>query len=193
MADFTPAFDRTLAHEGGFVNDPKDRGGETFMGITRRDHPDWPGWRVVDAAKGTAQFPHGLNEMPALQEMASDLYKRRYWDRFDGDSLAHQGVAEELFDTGVNMGVGRAVQFLQRALNALNRGGSAWPDVGVDGDLGARTREAMAACLGRGDGDVLLKALNVLQGAFYLGLTERDDSQERFVRGWFSRVTISRG
>ncbi len=184
-ARFEPAFARTLGHEGGYSNDPHDRGGETFLGITRRDHPDWPGWQVIGDDHDAAAL---TTRMPQLRELAGRLYRSRYWDRFDGDSIPSQAVAEELFDTAVNMGVGRAVTFLQRALNALNRNGQSWPDISADGDMGPATRAALALCLSRHDEKHLLRTMNVLQGAFYVELARRDPTQEAFLRGWLNRV-----
>ncbi len=179
MSDFTKALRRTLGHEGGVSNHRSDRGGFTVLGITRRDHPDWRGWPILEARGADA---------PELRAAAAELYKARYWDRFDGDSLASQPVAEKLFDVAVNMGVGRAVTILQQALNALNRNGRSWPDVAEDGDMGPRTREALAACLARQDERHLLRVMNVLQGSYYLAIAKRDSSQEEFIRGWFARV-----
>ena len=39
MADFNDAFDETMGHEGGYVNDSNDAGGETYRGISRRFNP----------------------------------------------------------------------------------------------------------------------------------------------------------
>jgi lysozyme family protein len=187
MSDFRRAFDLTLGHEGGYSNDPTDRGGETFMGITRRDHPDWRGWDLVAKLRRSAG-PEHQRLLAELRDAAAAVYRARYWARFDGDSIPSQALAEELFDTGVNMGVGRAVRFLQEALNLLNRNGSSWADIVEDGDMGARTREALGACLARNDEKHLLRVMNVLQGAFYLALAKRDPSQEKYIRGWFARV-----
>jgi len=192
MADFRRALVATLGHEGHYVDDPIDRGGETYRGITRRDHPDWPGWRVVDEAKREDGFPRNLQGNAEIERLAGELYKRRYWDRFQGDDITDQGIANELFDTGVNAGVGRAVGFLQRALNQLNAGGRWCPDVVEDGDLGVKTLAALRQYLPARGGAQLLKAMNVLQGAFYLELARRDPSQERFVHGWLNRVDITK-
>ena len=47
MAEFKKAYDKTMGHEGGYVHDPDDAGGETYKGISRRYHPGWEGWKVV--------------------------------------------------------------------------------------------------------------------------------------------------
>lgn len=51
MADYLPAYERMIRREGGYrlTNDPADRGGMTFAGISRNRWPDWEGWRQIDA------------------------------------------------------------------------------------------------------------------------------------------------
>lgn len=190
---FDRAFDVTLKHEGGYANDPADRGGETYRGIARRFHPEWQGWGIIDAARAQPGFPGSLAASSDLDRLVRDVYRRLYWDRFQGDAVAtlSEPIAAELFDTGVNMGVGRATGFLQRALNALNNRGSRWPDITEDGDFGQKTLAAMRACCSRGDDGLLLSALNVLQGAHYLAIARNDESQERFMRGWLKRVQLT--
>jgi lysozyme family protein len=105
---------------------------------------------------------------------------------FDGDSLPSQAVAEELFDTAVNMGVGTAVKFLQEALCLLDRS-TEW--FAIDGHVGPQTRRLLAAQLASRDGERrLLKAMNALQGARYLELARNSPSQERFLAGWLERT-----
>lgn len=187
MAKFEQAFGKTLAHEGGYSNVREDRGGETFMGITRRDHPDWPGWSFVESIRAPGT-PDTAGLIRRAKELAADLYRRRYWDRFDGDSIPDQAIAEELFDTAVNMGVGRSVGFLQEALNALLM--PELPRLAEDGDMGPKTLAALRTYLVARGPDTLLKALNVLQGARYLEIIANDPTQAKFAHGWFRRVEI---
>ena len=97
-------------------------------------------------------------------------------------------VAAELFDTGVNMGAGVAASFLQRALNALNRGAADWPDVAVDGRVGPATLAALDRFLRtRPAGEtVLVRALEALQGERYVALAERRPANEAFLYGWLA-------
>jgi lysozyme family protein len=101
-------------------------------------------------------------------------------------------IAEELLDTGVNMGVGTASKFLQRALNTLNAEGKYYPDITVDGAIGQMTLASLKAFLAhRGDNGhvVLVRMLNALQGVRYIEIAEAKPSQEAFIYGWFlSRV-----
>jgi lysozyme family protein len=98
-------------------------------------------------------------------------------------------IAAELFDTGVNMGPKVAASFLQRALNALNRGASDYPDIAVDGHIGPATLAALDGFLrrrGPAGEAVLLKAIEALQGERYLRLAERRPANEAFLYGWLA-------
>jgi lysozyme family protein len=96
-------------------------------------------------------------------------------------------LASELFDTGVNMGPGVAIGYMQRALNALNRGASDYPDVAVDGAAGPKTLAALDGFLARRGSDaVLVRAVDALQGARYIALAEARPADEAFVYGWLA-------
>lgn len=189
MAEFSTAFDITSAHEGGYANDPLDRGGETYRGIARVHHPAWAGWKRIDARRGKPGFPKVLDQDSALQTDVKTFYKNEFWDRFAGDDLPDQAVANELYDTAVNMGVRRAVRFLQSSLNLLNRNQRDYEDLIVDGWLGDKTLAALSKLLRKDRrSDPLVKMMNIQQGARYVEIMVGDASQERFARGWIKRT-----
>ena len=165
-----------LAVEGGYVNDPRDSGGETNHGITKR----------VAQRYGY----HGdMRHMP--KTIALQIYRQQYWTDpgFAEVAKRSEKIAEELFDTGVNAGVARAAGFLQRALNALNNQGKLYSDIAEDQDIGPATLRALDAYLkvrGRLGETVMIRALDCLQGAFYLDLAVRRPKDEAFVFGWLS-------
>ncbi len=174
----TQIIDKIIDVEGGYVNDPSDSGGETNFGIT------------VARARASG-YLGTMREMP--RQTAFDIYAAKYWDAVRAGNLLalSQAVADEVVDTSVNMGPGRAGKFLQRALNVLNSGGSLYRDLVVDGKVGNATINSLRAYLDRRDEETLVKALNCLQGAFYITLAERREKDERFVYGWFkNRVTL---
>lgn len=163
-----------IAREGGYTDHPSDRGGPTKFGITEQVA------RAFGYAGDMRDLPMGF---------ARDIYEKRYWyqPRYADVSAMSQAVAEELFDTGVNMGTSTASKFLQRALNALNRQGKAYPDIGVDGAIGALTLHSLKTYLAqRGDRavPVLLRLLNAQQASRYLDIADADKTQEDFVFGW---------
>ena len=100
--NFDEAFDKLIGHEGGYVNNPRDPGGETKFGISKRSYP------TIDIAGLTL-------------EHAKAIYKRDYWNRAHCDELPG-AMAFQIFDTAVNSGVGQATRFLQRAINVADDG-----------------------------------------------------------------------
>lgn len=161
--------------EGGYVDNPDDSGGPTMYGITESVARD-NGYLGLMSC-----FPRPL---------AEKIYSDRYWYslRLDDIEKLSPRIAEELVDTGVNQGVYRAGEFLQRSLNVFNKKQGIYDDVRVDGRVGNATLRALKAYLEfRGSvGElVLFRALNSLQGAFYVKLTERREKDESFIFGWF--------
>lgn len=168
--------DELIEREGDYVDHPADRGGPTRWGIT-------------EAVARRHGYTGAISRLP--RERAALIYRMIYWEstRFDDVAKLAPKVAEELFDTGVNMGPTKAVEFLQRALNALNRGAIDYPDVLLDGRIGPATLGALEGYLRRrgAEGEaVLVRALEALQGARYIALAEHRQSQEAFVYGWLA-------
>ena len=96
-----------LHHEGGYVNHPKDPGGETNLGVTKKVYEDWG----------------GTKDMKDLTvEDVSPIYKKNYWDRVRGDDLP-AGLDLCVFDFGVNAGTGRAAKYLQKMIGTTPDGG----------------------------------------------------------------------
>lgn len=175
MPPFEDAIAKLSQIEGGYTNDPADSGGPTNFGIT-------------EATARAFGYEGDMQSMP--RDVATWIYRKRYWDALSLDpiSLLAPDVAAELFDSAVNCGPDVAGKWLQRSLNVLNQGGTAYPDMAVDGRIGPMTVAAFRAFYMARDGDgikVLLRALNALQGAFYIGLAESRPKDERFVFGWF--------
>ena len=184
MADFKAAYKITMAHEGGYANNPADTGGETWKGIARKKHPDWPGWPLVDKAKH-GDFPANLHSVLGLQDMVESFYKVKFWDYLKLDQVNSQKIANELFDTSVNMGQGIAALFLQRSLNVSNRNGKDYAELQVDGNVGSVTINTLN---NHPRPEQVYKLLNTLQGARYISICEANPSQEIFLNSWLSRV-----
>jgi len=173
--------DEIIRREGGFADHPNDRGGPTKYGITEavaRLH----GWRG------------DMRDLP--EDLARRIYLDQYYQRpgFNQIHAISPAVALELADTGVNMGPEVAVKFLQRTLNALNQEEKLFPDLKADGYLGNKSLAALRTFLAHRslEGEtVLLKALNCLQGARYIELSEARPQNESFVYGWLrERVAV---
>lgn len=164
--------------EGGYVDNPSDSGGATKYGITQAVAREWG-------------YTGDIRGLP--KQTAFNIYENRYWNSLKGDEIENLSplIVDEIVDTGVNMGVYRAGKFLQRALNVFNNQGALYPDLEADGIVGSKTVEALRLYLNVRNENVLLKALNSLQGAFYVTLSERREKDETFIYGWFkNRVKI---
>jgi len=166
--------DELIEREGEYVNHPADRGGPTRFGITEQ------------RARAYG-YKGDMRTLP--RETAVQIYRKAYWERPGFDEVAKRmpKVAEELFDTGVNMGQKRAGEFLQISLNALNQEAKDYPDVPEDGDVGPMSLHALdrfQARRGIMAETVLLRALNCLQGEKYIAITRANQSQEAFLYGW---------
>lgn len=90
---FDSAVEFVLQREGGYVNNPKDRGGETKYGISKRSYPD------LDIANLTP-------------EQAKEIYRKDFWQAIDGDNIADPKAALVAFDAAVNHGPGYAKKLL---------------------------------------------------------------------------------
>lgn len=182
----TDLFDRldapTRKAEGGYVNNKDDAGGETNHGIT------------IAVARENG-FSGRMIDMTADQ--AAAIRRTKYFAKPGIYLLApiSEAIATEVYDTGINMGTGTAIIFLQRALNALNRQGKDYPDIMVDGGAGPGTAAALKAYVQKNGSTAeatMLKALNCLQGARYIELSEGRGQNETFTNGWLAtRVGIS--
>lgn len=192
MSDFSRAILKVLRHEGvqldargqpipgrtGYADVPDDPGGETNYGITKAVARMYG----YEGAMATIPFPTVL-----------EIYRRRYWDEIRGDEIPDQEIAEELFDTAVNCGVGVAKMFLQRTLNVLNKKSTLWFDIVVDGQVGPKTVAALNSALVAEPYYRLciLRALDSLQCVRYIELAEKNQRFETFMAGWLrTRVGV---
>ncbi len=173
--------DGIIEREGGYTNHPSDKGGPTCWGIT-------------EAVARENGYQGAMATMP--RSFAYTVYERRYviGPGFGKVITIAPRIAEELIDTGVNMGQALPGPWLQRILNGLNRQGKDYPDVKIDGQVGPGTLGALKALLAKrgAAGEVaVLRALNCLQGARYIEITEARPANEDFLFGWLdNRVEI---
>lgn len=189
MADFSLALKKALWFEGRYANDPDDAGGETYRGIARRFWPGWPGWQYLDALKPDPEFPQILESDIRLGLAVEMFYEGAFWDRFQGGQIASQRIANEVLEQSVHLGVTRAVEFLQRATNLLNRNQRDYPDLAEDGILGPKTLlRVNTQAVNHLWVNSLLKVLSVLQGAHYLERCRQAPAQEKYLRGWLART-----
>lgn len=118
MADFDKAFKKIIANEGGYVNDKDDRGGETFMGITRKNHPTAAVWDIIDEyinINGTTyELVKYIKNNNRAMNSIKNIYKKQYWDKLLLDKVRSQHIANELFDDCVNRGVNATLKLVRK-------------------------------------------------------------------------------
>ena len=189
MTSFEEAYNKVIeGSEGGYANDLTDKGGETYAGISRKFHPEWNGWGIIDAKKYIENFELILKNDEQLQNLTKEFYKNEFWDMFAGDSL-NPFVAAEMFDQGVNFGTSICIEHLQRTINLLNKNATLYPDVEVDGGFGKQTFTGYKNCVAHNPVSMIVNVLNGYQVKRYIEIMEANTSQEKYI-GWFNRVQI---
>jgi len=106
-SNYDKCLETILHHEGGYVNHPKDPGGETNLGVTKRVYLEHGGKKDMK---------------DLLVEDVAPIYKKGYWDRMKGDELP-SGLDLCVFDFGVNAGPGRSAKYLQTMIGTVADGG----------------------------------------------------------------------
>lgn len=136
MADFGKAYNVVLKNEGGYVNDPKDVGGETYKGIARKIHPNWSGWNIIDTYKannGGIGFNQTLSD-PLLENQVRNFYYKK-WLNVKGNDIQSQEVANIVFDFYIL--AAKANQTVQETLNSLGK------NLTTDNIIGSKTITAL--------------------------------------------------
>ena len=124
MANFKEAFNKVVFNEGGYVNDPDDAGGETYMGISRKAHPNAIIWKHID--KITAKYKTAKTitkyhkENKELTREIESIYKSDYWAKFNLDKEKSQRLANQIFDSAVNCGVSATIKRINRVKNEMD-------------------------------------------------------------------------
>ena len=165
---FEEAFNFVMRQEGGYVNDPHDRGGATKYGISSA------------FIKANNIKIEDVNELTVDQ--AKSIYNMYFWNPLKVDQFTDSIVQLFLFDTAVNCGVGRAADFLQRSVNALSR-------IKLDGIIGKETINACNnLCLDKTDNKRLKELLKSSRIGLYLHIVNSNETQRRFIKGWMNRT-----
>ena len=176
MADFISAFYATMQAEGGYVNDPQDPGGETYLGISRKFNSKWEGWTDIDLAKHQPDFPASLEQNSPLQQKIKDFYERNYWDAIRGDDISNQSIAESIFDFAVNAGPVTSAKLAQITVNET-----------PDGVIGPAT----LARINADDPRAFLALFALHKIARYVSICEQQQDSKKFFYGWVKRTLQS--
>lgn len=149
-----------LFREGGYVNNPADRGGPTKFGITQGTLAEFR--RVPVSPADVAEL---------TEDEARNIYRQVYVKPWEG--IVPALVLPLLADSAVNHGPGRALKMLQKALG-----------VEPDGVLGPSTQAAIVAM----DAEHMYRKLCAERVRFYGRLISLDQTQSRFAAGWCNRI-----
>lgn len=179
MADFTKAFNLTLANEGGYVNDPDDPGGETYKGVARKTWPKSLIWVIIDELKQKS----ALNRAPItsaeieidnqLQYEVKQFYYINFWQKIKGDAITDQEVANSIFDFAVNAGVNTSSSLAQMVAGA-----------DVDGVIG---KDSILA-INDFEPDHFLAAFTVAKIARYVNIVKKRPASRKYFYGWVLRA-----
>lgn len=162
MTDFERALKFVLRHEGGYVNDPQDRGGATNYGITQAAYDEW------SRAKGVASRP--VQNITDVEVKA--IYEERYWRPANCHEMCWP-LNASVFDAAVQHGVQRAIKFLQKQLGVTQ-----------DGIIGPQTRRTFC----KRDQRALAYALITDREAFYGQIVHDTPGMKKFAAGWDNRL-----
>lgn len=174
MSDYLLSIPVVLVHEGGWVSDPVDPGGETnygwsmmnirHLGLTKEELgiPNWnPGclkFMTVDTAKM--------------------LYKKYYWDKYGYSGLTGQNPATKIFDCGVNCGPVRAHEMAQEAANDCGQ------SLSTDGILGPKSIAGINAV----DAAKFMPAMKHRMELYYTNLVQQKPQLAKFLPNWLHRA-----
>jgi lysozyme family protein len=157
MANFNDAIVKTLAKEGGakFTDIANDKGGATKYGISQ------------------TAYPH-LDIRNLTEQQAREIYKRDYWDRIGGDAIKSQAIAENIFDTAVNMGSRTTSRLVQVTLDITP----------ADGVIGS----ASIAVINKQQEEIFIAHFTLAKIARYAKICMADKTQSKFLLGWINRA-----
>ena len=149
--------------EGGYklTNDPVDRGGQTYAGISRRNHSGWSGWAFIDAG-----------DRPPVA-MVRAFYLARFWDKLRLSEVTSQKVANSIYGAAVNSGTKPAAKLSQLVVGAT-----------PDGELGPVT----LGLLNETAPEVFIAQFTIAKIARYRDIVVKDRSQMKYLLGWINRA-----
>ena len=163
MNNYREAIELVIKHEGGYVKDPLDRGGETYKGISRRFFPKWEGWEIVD-------IDHFDDR---LDDLVVEFYKEYFWDPLKLSNVEDDFVASMLMNVGVNQGKKSVAKKIQRILGVTQ-----------DGIIGPVT----IGKLNEANRDAFVYQFIIETVDLYTHIINKDRSQKKFITGWLNRA-----
>ena len=179
MKTFDGLFDMVIGHEGYYANVAGDKGGETYMGVARNLHPQWPGWLIVDAYKekvGEIEHNEEIHNSE-LAQLVKEFYKHTFFDKYRIEGIHNGSLQEIIFDWCVNSDRWGS-RGVQRVLNQFFDF-----DLKMDGIIGNQTLSAINSC----DPEPLFDAIKLARVRYYYTIAKKGQNK-KFLDGWLERV-----
>jgi len=173
MAEFKISFQRTLAHEGEYANDPVDQGKETYRGVSRSNHSDWKGWFIIDQYKIKPNFPFNLAKVADLEKQVELFYLYEFWLPLKADQIPNQTTADSIFDFAVNAGIKTSAQLVQSIVGTK-----------ADGIIGEQTLKKLNSL----DFGYFQPAFTVGKISHYISIIRKCPANKKFLYGWIIRA-----
>ena len=162
MTDYTDRFlkiiPQVFLHEGGYVKNRKDPGGETKYGISKRS------------------YPH-LEIKKLTKAEATEIYYYDWWLKYMFELLP-EPIGEKIFDLAINMGHRRSIRILQKALEPF------YPNISIDGIMGPKTLKMSR----KAPSQKLIKNIRKQAEAYYIRLVQAKPQMAIFLEGWLNRA-----
>lgn len=170
LSSWNKCFLNVLKYEGGYVNDPLDRGGATNLGITQNTLNK----AIREGVVQTSDVKY------LTKDDASKIYKKYYWDVSNLDSIAYP-LDSLIFDANVNHGIKNSTKITQRALVEFGE------KLRVDGSFGPITKTALKNASDK-NATLLCEIILQKRKEFYDSIIRNNPSQIRFKNGWYNRL-----
>lgn len=173
MAEFKISLQKTLAHEGEYVNDPVDLGMETYKGISRANHGDWKGWLTIDQYKIKPNFPFSLVNNADLEKQVELFYLYEFWLPLKADQISNQTTADSIFDFAVNAGINKSVQLTQSIIGTK-----------ADGIIGEKTLQKLNSL----DFGYFQPSFTIAKITHYISIIKKRPANKKYLYGWIIRA-----
>jgi len=173
MAEFKISLQKTLAHEGEYVNDPDDSGKETYRGISRTNYANWKGWLIIDQYKIKPNFPFSMVNIIDLEKQVELFYLYEFWLPLKADQISNQTSADSIFDFAVNAGIKPSVQMVQSIVGTK-----------VDGIIGEKTLQKLNSL----DFGYFQPAFTVAKITHYISIIKKRPANKKYLYGWIIRA-----
>jgi len=188
---FIESLQYVLENEGYYSNNPDDPGGETFRGISRKFHPDWKGWVIIDKFKKDPEvLKKEYLKNKTLQRYVAKFYYFNFYKKSHADFFEEFSptLAYNIFDYAINAGVRTSLKNLQTSLNILIKEFKLkLKPLMVDGIIGPHSTNTFKIVLDELNEDLIIRAYQNSRVLHYINLIKERPIYLKFIKGWVKR------